>query len=108
MCDFVSTWRKGVISSMSVLEIGVLCLHKDNNFLNGMKNIIIYKTIMKKINEMRLRMPYLNVFVKFEASTKLELEFLSKTRLESEFVHDNWILLIKSAKTFVCSIAFLS
>ena len=41
------------------------------------------------INVMRPRRPYLNMLVQLDASKKLELDFLSKTRLESEFVLDN-------------------
>ena len=93
---------------MSVSESGFLRLHKFNNLLNGMQNIMKYKRMIERINEMRPKRPYLNIFVQLDASKKLELDFLSKTRLESEFVLDNCILLIKSARTFVCSIAFVS
>ena len=108
MCDFVSPWRKGVISSMSVLESGFFRLHKDNNFFHGMQNIIINKTIMKKINKVRPKRPYLKMFIQIVASQKFELDVLSSTRLDRELVFDSCILLINSARTFVCSKAFES
>ena len=93
---------------MSVSDSGFLRLHKFNNLLNGMQNIMKYKRIIEKINEMRPKRRYLNIFVQLDASKKLELDFLSRTRLEKEFVLDNWILLIKSARKFVCSIVLVS
>jgi hypothetical protein len=69
---------------MSVSESGVLCLHKDNNLLNGMQNIMRYKRIIERINEMRPIRPYLNIFFQLDASKKLELDFLSNTRLERD------------------------
>ena len=100
MCA-LSFCRKGVVNSISVCESSFLRLHEENNLLNGMHMFIKYKRIIEVINVMRPRRPYLNMFVQLDASKKLELDFLSMTRLESEFVLDNWILLIESARTFV-------
>jgi hypothetical protein len=105
MCA-LSFCRKGVLNSKSVCESGFLRLHEEKNLLNGMQIIIRYKRIIEVINEMRPRRPYLNMLVQLDASKKLELDFL--TRLESEFILDNWILLIRSARTFVCSIVLES
>jgi hypothetical protein len=105
MCA-LSFCRKGVLNSISVCESGFLRLHEEKNLLNGMQIIIRYKRIIEVINEMRPRRPYLNMLVQLDASKKLELDFL--TRLESEFILDNWILLIRSARTFVCSIVLES
>ena len=91
---------------MSVSEIGVLRLHKDNTFFNGMQNIIIYKRIIEKINEIRPNRLYLKIFIQLFASQKLELDVLSSTRLDRELVFESFILLINSARTFVCSKAF--
>ncbi len=93
---------------MSVSEICFLRLHKFNNLLNGMQNIMKYKRMIEKINEMRPKRPYLKMFIQLVASQKFELDVLSSTRLDSELVFDSCILLINSARTFVCSKAFES
>ena len=79
---------------MSASESGFLRLHKFNNLLNGMQIIMKYKRIIERINEMRPKRPYLNIFVQLDASKKFEVDFLSKTRLESEFVLDNCVYLL--------------
>jgi hypothetical protein len=43
-----------------------------------------YKRIIERINEMRPIRPYLNIFFQLDASKKLELDFLSNTRLERD------------------------
>jgi hypothetical protein len=85
-----------------------LRLHIEKILLNGIQNMITYNRRMEKINEAKAKRPYLKILVQLDASKKLELVFLSKTRLESEFVFDSWILLIKSTRTFVCSNALAS
>ena len=92
---------------MSISEMG-LRLHIEKILLNGIQNMITYNRRMEKINEIKAKRPYLKIFVQLDASKKLELVLLSKTRLESEFVLDSWIRLIKSAITFVCSNALAS
>ena len=88
MCA-LSFCRNGVVNSISVGESRFLRLHEENNLLNGIHIIVKYKRIIKVINVMRPRRPNLNMLVQLDASKKLELDFLSKTRLESEFVLDN-------------------
>jgi hypothetical protein len=70
-----------------------LRLHIEKILLNGMQIIIMYSRRRmyrtERINDAKAKSPYLKILVQLDASKKFELVFLSKTRLESEFVFDS-------------------